>query len=238
MPIVDFSLEGKIALITGGSKGNIQGSINAISSARTASSRSLAPELDRRSDRRRASGQQGVFSLCPKRRKGVRFICPKRCQVYLSNENKPDTLLARITRMALTRFQLTDDGILIYQGKTGKKQVKEWTPRLREAITVALAAPSKVPTTYVLHTRSGARYSASGFHSLFYRAKVRAGKKEGIATDFTFHDLKAKGVSDFEGDKRKFSGHATERMVAVYDRKLEKVKTLDLPNIQYPDHSK
>ena len=25
MPIVDFSLEGKIALITGGSKGNIQG---------------------------------------------------------------------------------------------------------------------------------------------------------------------------------------------------------------------
>ena len=90
MPIVDFSLEGKIALITGGSKGNIQGSINAISSARTASSRSLAPELDRRSDRRRASGQQGVFSLCPKRRKGVRFICPKRCQA----EGSPQIRLA------------------------------------------------------------------------------------------------------------------------------------------------
>ena len=36
---------------------------------------------------------------------------------------------------------------------------------------------------------------------------------------FSFHDLKATGVSDFEGDKKKASGHKSERMVNVYDRK-------------------
>jgi len=40
---------------------------------------------------------------------------------------------------------------------------------------------------------------------------------------FTFQDLKAKGVSDFEGDKKKASGHKSESMVAVYDRKLTEV---------------
>lgn len=36
---------------------------------------------------------------------------------------------------------------------------------------------------------------------------------------FTFHDLKAKGISDFAGDKQRAGGHRTAAMVAVYDRK-------------------
>jgi hypothetical protein len=36
---------------------------------------------------------------------------------------------------------------------------------------------------------------------------------------FTFRDLKAKGVSDFEGGKKKASGHKSNRTVGVYDRK-------------------
>ncbi len=35
----------------------------------------------------------------------------------------------------------------------------------------------------------------------------------------TRDDLKAAGVSDFDGDKKKASGHKSERMVSVYDRK-------------------
>jgi hypothetical protein len=38
-----------------------------------------------------------------------------------------------------------------------------------------------------------------------------------------FHDLKAKGVSDFEGDKWQASGHMSPRMVTVYHRKIDRV---------------
>ena len=42
---------------------------------------------------------------------------------------------------------------------------------------------------------------------------------------FNFHDLKAKGVSDFQVNKQEASGHRTARKVAIYDRKKHKVKT-------------
>ncbi|MDT1909138.1 integrase, partial [Acinetobacter baumannii] len=44
------------------------------------------------------------------------------------------------------------------------------------------------------------------------------------------HDLKAKGISDYEGsgrDKQKFSGHKTESQVLVYDRKVKISPTLN-----------
>ena len=40
---------------------------------------------------------------------------------------------------------------------------------------------------------------------------------------FNFHDLKAKGVSDFDGNKQEASGLKSESLVAVYDRKIKKV---------------
>jgi hypothetical protein len=48
----------------------------------------------------------------------------------------------------------------------------------------------------------------------------------------TFHDLKAKDISDYEGSSREkqlFSGHKTESQVLVYDRKVRISSTLDLP---------
>jgi hypothetical protein len=41
---------------------------------------------------------------------------------------------------------------------------------------------------------------------------------------FTFHDLKAAGISDTKGDKQKSGEHKTLSMVAVCDRKLPEVK--------------
>ena len=46
--------------------------------------------------------------------------------------------------------------------------------------------------------------------------------KNGLKTSFTFHDIKAKGVSDHE---TKHSGHKTESMRQVYDRKLARVNS-------------
>jgi integrase len=72
---------------------------------------------------------------------------------------------------------------------------------------------------WVVHTRLGYPYSSSGFKALWKRARQSAGLRE----PYTFHDIKAKSISDYEGDKRRFSGHATERMVARYDRRVPEV---------------
>lgn len=47
--------------------------------------------------------------------------------------------------------------------------------------------------------------------------------------DFTFHDLKAKGVSDLEGslnEKQAISGHKSASQTARYDRKIAIVPTV------------
>ncbi|SUG65639.1 integrase [Salmonella enterica subsp. enterica] len=61
------------------------------------------------------------------------------------------------------------------------------------------------------------------------RERLR-GDDLGRPLDCTFHDLKAKGISDYEGtakDKQKYSGHKTESQVLVYDRKVKMSPTLD-----------
>ncbi|MGL6000866.1 MAG: hypothetical protein ACRCZ4_01915 [Plesiomonas sp.] len=48
--------------------------------------------------------------------------------------------------------------------------------------------------------------------------------------DFTFHDIKAKAISDVAGssrDKKRISGHKTEAKVAAYDRSIEIVPAVD-----------
>ncbi|EBV0764978.1 integrase, partial [Salmonella enterica subsp. enterica serovar Kirkee] len=52
--------------------------------------------------------------------------------------------------------------------------------------------------------------------------------------DYTFHDIKAKAISDFEGssrDKQIFSGHKTESQVLIYDRKVQISPSLNKPPI-------
>ena len=52
----------------------------------------------------------------------------------------------------------------------------------------------------------------------------------GFLMDFTFHDLKAKGISDFEGsleNKREAAGHTTTKQTADYDRKIRVVPTVE-----------
>jgi hypothetical protein len=48
----------------------------------------------------------------------------------------------------------------------------------------------------------------------------------GLRNRFTFHDLKAKGISDDTGDKQRGSGHKSASMMNVYDRKPAKVSPI------------
>ena len=50
---------------------------------------------------------------------------------------------------------------------------------------------------YLIVTKTGGPYTADGFKTNWQKRKY-----EGM--DWTFYDLKAKGISDFEGDNRHF----------------------------------
>ena len=94
---------------------------------------------------------------------------------------------------------------------------------MRKAIHRARANQKGVASVYVIHTKTGQRYMRSGFETMFMRARDKCD----LATPFTFHDLKAKGVSDYEGDKQTFSGHATRAQMERYNRRPDVVSALD-----------
>lgn len=131
--------------------------------------------------------------------------------------------------------QVTEQGIFIQQGKTGIKQIKVWTPRLREAIELAKSAsvPTQADAPVIMGQHKG-HYSKRGFNNRWMEARSKASAQLGYELDCTFHDLKAKGISDYNGstkDKQLFSGHKSESQVLVYDRKVKLSPTLDVPSL-------
>ncbi|MDD5276220.1 MAG: hypothetical protein PHR16_09075 [Methylovulum sp.] len=76
---------------------------------------------------------------------------------------------------------------------------------------------ASVPDGYLIRSKSGDRLTESGFQTLWQRLMVKFADMGNIR--FTFHDLKAKGISDTEGDKQVASGHRSSAMVDVYNRK-------------------
>ena len=128
--------------------------------------------------------------------------------------------------LALTYSQLTENGIYIKQGKTGVAQIKSWTERLRAAIKLSDTLPIDVgiSSIYILHQSRGSGYSRDGFNSRWRKAKEVVAKKfPHLNFNFTFHDLKAKGISDLDGslsEKQQISGHKNMTQTARYDRKV------------------
>jgi integrase len=115
-------------------------------------------------------------------------------------------------------------GVLAKRGKGSKTQWIEWSPRLEAAIDLARAAVRKRPTPMLIVSATrGTPVTVSGFRSAWQQLR-QAAAQMGAPIDWTFHDLKAKGVSDFDGDRHQASGHKTVRMTAVYDRRIHSVK--------------
>ncbi|MCF4053644.1 hypothetical protein L2V98_19965, partial [Escherichia coli] len=83
-----------------------------------------------------------------------------------------------------------------------------------------------------LHSNVQLLPDAKTLNNWWNQAKHAAEKKSGVPFGCNFHDIKAKGISDYEGssrDKQIFSGHKTENQVLIYDRKTKITPTLDLP---------
>ncbi|ATZ95334.1 integrase [Dickeya fangzhongdai] len=127
--------------------------------------------------------------------------------------------------------QETELGLFVQQGKTGVRQIKEYTDRLRAALDQAKSLGGK---RHIIVNKFREKYSYKGLNTLWVNARREAGQKLGYELTCHFHDIKAKGISDYEGssrDKQIFSGHKTEAQVITYDRKTKISPTLDLPLI-------
>jgi 2-hydroxychromene-2-carboxylate isomerase len=91
-----------------------------------------------------------------------------------------------------------------------------------------------VPREYVLRKANGQPYSENGFraiwqHSMKVANKGTVRKAPYLATRFTFHDLRAKSVSDSDTIEHAFerAGHTSMAMTrGVYDRGVRKVTPL------------
>ncbi|MBF0032039.1 tyrosine-type recombinase/integrase [Citrobacter freundii] len=129
--------------------------------------------------------------------------------------------------------EVMDKGIYIEQNKTGTKQIKEWSPRLKSAVQLARNTFG-TSGEFVITTSKGGKVTTKTLNNWWNDAKRTAEQKAGAPFGCTFHDIKAKGISDYEGssrDKQLFSGHKTESQVLIYDRKTKITPTLDLPMV-------
>ena len=134
---------------------------------------------------------------------------------------------------------ITDDGLLILQAKTGKKQIKLWNDRLRGVVDAALALRSQRleklahESVFLIITTKGHAYTADGLKTLWAKARAKfATNTKAPKIDWTFHDLKAKGISDFEGDKQNFSGHKNRLQMERYNRSPDKTKVIDFKRVK------
>lgn len=122
-----------------------------------------------------------------------------------------------------------DAGIFIEQNKTGTKQIKEWSPRLRSAIQLARNTFGD-NGKYVITNSNGEKVTGRTINKWWDKAKKAAEQKAGHPFGCNFHDIKAKSISDYEGstrDKQIFSGHKTESQVIIYDRKIKITPSLN-----------
>lgn len=131
----------------------------------------------------------------------------------------------------LKMSDILDDGLLVYQEKTGKKQLMLWNARLRSAIDRALEIRKARldkrghQSMFLIVTTTGGPYTGDGLRTNWQ-------KKKYPGMDWTLHDLKAKGISDFEGDKQALSGHKSRLMVERYNRTPDKTEVIDFSRVK------
>jgi integrase len=130
--------------------------------------------------------------------------------------------------------QVTEVGVYFQQGKTGKKLLVEMSPALEAVLSRAKGFLPHLPREYVLRKANGQPYAENGFRAIWQhgmKVAVKGTKRKApyLAERFTFHDLRAKSVSDSDTIEHAFerAGHTSMAMTrGVYDRGVRKVKPL------------
>jgi len=117
--------------------------------------------------------------------------------------------------LALRWEQVTDDGILITQQKTGHRLLVQMTPDIRAALDAL-----KSPRAYVITARSKATPMSYGA----VRDRFRRLVAESGVDHCTLHDLRAKSLTDVKrqgGNPQALAGHSLEATTLRYIRDRE-----------------
>lgn len=138
---------------------------------------------------------------------GVRQLANPRMQ--LAMELARNIGQRRGDLLRLRREDLSAEGILIRQGKTGAAVLVEWTDELRSIVDRLQALPPHIPRDYLIRKRNGRPYTADGFTAIWQRLVTKALKAGAITERLTFHDLRAKAATDSAQaeDAQKLLGH-------------------------------
>jgi len=133
------------------------------------------------------------------------------------------TGLRRADLLALTRDQLTEDGILVRTRKTGKPLLIQWSEELQAAVDRAWSLDPQL-RRYVIANRRGEAYTPDGFSAVFRRVML----KVPAAGRFRWHDLRAKSASDGSLEEASARlGHTSAALTAKhYYRAPRKVRPL------------
>lgn len=134
----------------------------------------------------------------------------------------------------LDRKQVAAGLLKTTHSKTGKKVNYPVAGSLAENIEAALRHAPQV-RQYVIVNRNGKPYTLDGFQTQWKRAINKALKLKLIETPFTFHDIKAKSLSDAETleEARQRAAHSDARITQqVYRRKPEIVTVQDISHLK------
>ena len=121
------------------------------------------------------------------------------------------------------RFLSAAGRTVIGTGKTGKRQLYEWTDELVAAVEAAKNIPRKVGSMYLLPNSRGQRYTSKGFQTNWYYLIREALDKELlIERGSPSTIIRAKAGND--GQDEKLLGHSDPSMLnRVYKRNAVKV---------------
>lgn len=131
--------------------------------------------------------------------------------------------------LALRWESVSSEGVYFQQGKTGKRLLVGMSPALEAVLVRAKRMVPQLPREYVIRTAEGSPYTPEGFRAIWQRRMRRLVASGKLKARFTFHDLRAKSVSDSGSLDEAFerAGHTSMAMTrGVYDRGIRKVKPL------------
>lgn len=138
---------------------------------------------------------------------------------YLTGQRMVDIIKMRLS-------DITDEGILVVQQKTGKKQLFLWTDELREAIAEAKALERPIRGMTLFCTRTGRPYNDSNLRKQWATACEKAGVENA-----QFRDLRSKAATDaaeLNQDYQAILGHTSKAMSDKYVKQFATQKVTPL----------
>ena len=134
--------------------------------------------------------------------------------------------------LALRLVDCTDAGIEDTQSKTGKRLRFTRSPDLRQVcdrIADLKASKEAKASAYVFARRNGQPFTQDGFRTVWQRIQVKLA--EGAAKRFTWHDIRAKCLTDADRqgqNAQAIAGHVNRSMTGRYikERRVDVVEPL------------